>query len=456
MNKIIKTIFIFQLFLNICLYGQNQAVNTYLLNGIAGNYFIQDSYGDFKIKKKVGTVPIEEQVPDLYNSTKLIRDKVLIGHSLGGLKAVAYANHMSLKGQSSEVKGVITIGAPLQGFYGLKNGKNELSNKISKYIEILSNGGKSIVNCLAPLPKIYDFIQSGFIKSLVPNPLEIFGTSDPVNTALVPDSRFLSEYVKANEKIIKAGYSEQKKKIVRYTYVKSKNQPWWSIFILSAIQYDKVPVYENYTVTYPAVVQYTPKMNKDIYVGMIVGQNNDFDEFYSTILNYSILNSDFKVFGGIDKNTFIQRREMLTKGCEVAQNAHFAACFLVPVFSWFYWEQSINALNAHTFLRDYNKNMANLVGSSQSDCFIAEDSQQYSIDKLGGRPIGKNNQYVYNIPNGIHDSNTTNSETVNPKIWGTGGRGITYNYTNGTAQPGAITKDGAIGSMYDARGWKLP
>ena len=105
-------------------------------------------------------------------------------------------------------------------------------------------------------------------------------------------------------------------------------------------------------------------------------------------------------------------------------------------------------------IRNYVSEYGKLLGNCANDSFITEDSQQYSLDRLGGKVISRK------YPNGVATCSSTHFEEPSHKeIWGEGGH-ASYDKNSSDESKrqrlkhGSI-KGGILGVFFEAQKWTI-
>ncbi len=349
-------------------------------NGITD--IIQDEYqvisrgGTYTNKDSEGTTTV----------VKSDEDYVIIGHSEGGLRALAYASYIEKyhPDEYSKLKGVITISGANKGFKALEGGIDVFKYKLYNMIDILANGLASldILNIMTP-PQGVDFSSATLVYSLqdpvvryflnlIPGPLSNYiipilsANNNYDNIAeirdLVPFSRFANTYV-ADAKV------EIKKREVG-TFAQLELLP------LPHIAYRSV--YEYYTVYYDEKIQF---LDENLPVAYIIGTDND-------ILNMIGESSP-------EATTAI---EVLAIGFENAEIYYSVLNYSTLGLANLFTDASRlqrNARRAKEMFKDFNASMYGLLGSPKNDCLLAKESMYYEKGTiLGVKEVDKNHEKI--------------------------------------------------------------
>jgi len=464
MNKIMSIFILVIIIGNI--YSQNVIPDTYFLKGV-GNYFEYWENGVKKEVYEVGKRDLNVQLEHFYKKHKDKNNMILIGHSLGGLKALAYASYVSQLGEPNRVKGVITMGSPLKGFTALARGREGLNRQMDDWVKKIADAVDAAFLNLRPLlPGIAEGLGgiggavAGYkfsteFRDKVNAKIDLY-VNDATIPQLTPGSEFLKKYIEA--KVVKTLYGD-----------------WYLVprWIASSMANDKTLQgkilidwnYRDYKccqVYIPPVQVREPRINKNIYVGMIVGQNND--------LYQSMSDSEAE-------KTEKDIRD-LENGLKTARNAasvlKYVFCLDPCYFSLYQWIEN-KCSEAVWVLENFNTDTwGTLLGGRKNDFLITEDSQQRDLSQIGGKPINFDDLSIYNpadrngikrVQTAIHhtDKPRNFSEYNHPEIWGQGGGAVYYNSAGNKIdrvdavsdrlKKGAIKKDSVLGRWYDCRRW---
>lgn len=406
------------------------------------------------------------------------KKKVLMGHSAGGLKAMAYASLLCRKGKGSEVKGVITMGAPLKGFGGLAQGRGVLNARLLNKIYLIERAADGVVDVADTLVSLFSplilaippesvNVTYGILKpgvkmtaskalgfSLFQRPLDmlnVFGMNPQFVEEISPNSSFLNEYIHPRTTIKRQGYYETRKKRTGLGYWKavwSTGKTWfgWKYSYISGWKW--VDIYHYYQVYINPTYYYYPRINSDIPVGMIVGKEND---------PLSALDGDTqkKIRKGISdlSNTLT--------AVEAVQWVKSGLAYASLIFAWKGAICTSNALacrSARDIVQNYKSHYGELLGGRQNDCFITEESQQYRLshpdrNALGGTPIiSRTKKSVFESPANHFE------EPGHESIWGKGG-GASVDDSNADEskrkrlKKGSIQPEGILARCFEAQKW---
>ena len=304
-------------------------------------------------------------------------DQILIAHSHGGMRGLAYINEMGAN--ANRIKGFISIDSPLKGFEGLRGGTVVMGQKVSHEVDTLVNGGYAILNAI-PFGIIIEWLVSEIRKSAeaIADDLSLTrGTplADIVNTARGKTPSMFSEQV-LNE-MDPQGYFAQK-----YLGASANGS--------------------NFSKIIPS----------NVLVGQIVGMKND-------PLYYLGNEEDDAYKNVIDVKRNISTGLGVTEGFLIAIGTTYMLIpGMYPLGLWYYY-QALNAGLALDWVNNYTNYFGDLLGDRQNDSLTAVYSQSRTNDDLGGTPISLN--YYQEVPNMIHSLNKKIASDVHPKVWGVGG-----------------------------------
>ncbi len=451
-SKKMYLVFLYILVL-INVFSSNSKVNIFYLTGITTKYY-PDPIGT-QIKE-VGIEPIDAQVYDTYEKLKGIDNKVVIGHSLGGLKAMAYAGYYSkhkdnpIYGDKGKLLSVITIGAPLKGFTGLAKGRNHLNSLLTdkgvKLLKGVSASCKSI-NAFLPTFSTIDFLVGSelTINGLKDKLTDIFDIVDLTKGAfkvsgdvlndVSPGSEFIKNYVDPiQEEITPARYETYKKQTGTSIVPIYGYQTIMGLKMYVFKGFATKPTYKFVSVYIPPVTKSIARIDSGIALGMIVGGNNDPLNMMGNELAISATRSGVKL------------ASELFEGAKVTNTALSIVFGLgLDIYhSIYYGMAAKDAETAADMMKNYRREFGDLIGSSSNDGFIAESSQSRLISHLGGRTISPK-EYTYREPTAVHTGHPTLSEGVHSKVWGVGAKGGDHKDTRtDQLKTGSITRDGRL------------
>jgi Alpha/beta hydrolase of unknown function (DUF915). len=147
------------------------------------------------------------------------RDQVIVAHSQGGLRALAYAQLLKTKGDSSRVKAIVTVGSPIQGEHALLYGSASLNSRLNNRVNSLKSTYNYIVtpvvitqqalNALGVKAGDLGFLKDGdslvnwafgqagekanLVKAAMSDPN--LGMNENAIKALTPGSKFQQDYI---------------------------------------------------------------------------------------------------------------------------------------------------------------------------------------------------------------------------------------------------------------------
>ncbi|MBO4858168.1 MAG: hypothetical protein J5527_06600 [Treponema sp.] len=308
-----KNLLIFIIFsiFNLCIYSNEYILDTptpdckisYYKDG---GYWLAQGF-DFSNYSPTNDPGLEQLVKNEINKVSAFDDYnknyVVVGHSQGGPRALAYATMLKQLSKNNpnkydynQLKAVITCSGIDKGIKALDGGILPFKNKVICDIDILANG---IAGCVGA----FDFIglktavggeigklffkegKNILVTSVLTNVIFEFICSciGDINPDLylakawagapekeiqqiydmMPKSKFIKNYVSdVEQKTVK--YKSGTKKEYYWTY---KKIGWIKIYYLT---YRTVPVYKTYTYEVDK-----PKFDMNLPVGYIVGTNND-------------------------------------------------------------------------------------------------------------------------------------------------------------------------------------
>lgn len=407
--------------------------DVYHFPGVGSEY----KYGGKKYRVEKTSLNTQIQHMDkLYSDGK---PKVLMGHSAGGLKAMAYASLLSQKGKKDEVKGVITMGAPLKGFSALAQGKDNLNKKIESKINTIVGAADSLVdvsdsiisttaNLILGIPLPPGYINTAYqisknnLKSILCNvvgynvfkrPLDAIIDLDILGDSFVkdisPNSTFMNNYINPRASVKTAGYYRTVKIDTGFGYHKAiwktkRNCFGWKYSYISGWKWKKI--YKTKQVWVDPTYNYYPKIDKKIPITMIVGQEND----PLSALDSDAKNNVKKVMEAV-KGSLTAAEVLL----HVRSAKYYASIFLIYK-GVEYTRKAIKCSDGRKLVENYKSEYGKLLGSTANDCFITEESQHYSLNRLGGISMVR----TFSDGKATCSSNHFNEPSHN-EIWGEDG-----------------------------------
>lgn len=426
-----------------CFADESYYDDVYYFPGVGSEY----SYGT--TTHKVEQTPLSTQIQHMDKLYTNGKPKVLMGHSAGGLKAMAYASLLSQNGKKNEVKGVITMGAPLKGFSGLAQGRSTLNRKIGNKMNTLANAADAVVDTginavdaalslVAPLTQLIPvaslhyypgrFTLQGYtikaqLKHLFGPLLGHYIFQQPIDTVInlgvlgdsfvndiSPNSTFLNNYINPKTTVKTSGYNKAVKVYQGWGYYEpvwttKRNCFGWKYSYISGWKW--VKVYKIKQVWVDPTYNYYPRIDKNIPITMIVGQEND---------PLTALDSDTRKL----VKTGIEHTKNLLIAAEawhhVKSGFAYASIVLIPLGVQ-YTLKAVACSDARSILDNYKSEYGQLLGSTANDCFITESSQQYELNRLGGKPMAS-----FRYPNGVAKCSSNHfEEPSHEEIWGKGG-----------------------------------
>ena len=359
-----------------------------------------------------------EKIADSNENTK--KDYVLVGHSEGGLRALAYETMLRKKINSTikleekakyeelynRLSAIITVSGANKGFRGLENDTKTFISKLEADADILLGGLNSmkefgLVELLLEISNTYNLLDEYIAKYLNDN--ERFSTKKRItvdnvknlvinllpenykaylkpaiktkSVSSMPEIRDLvpgSKFIKTN---VADSYSETKK-------IRTGTKTVWGkckkkIGKVSLIYYgfQTVPVYKVLS-----FYKDIPKFSSEIPIGYIVGANND------TLQLLEDTKSDLK---GIKNNT-----EKVMKGidvaCGVGIGVHVAKSVLITGLLTGSPKEISKLEATKKWVKDYKTEIADLLGSSKNDGLLTVESQyypRYAYDEINDETV---------------------------------------------------------------------
>ncbi len=441
-------------------------VNVFFLTGIRSIYHVDNS-GNYTAN--VGKTPLESQVVQLYNKLNGIDNKLIIGHSMGGIKALGYAGYWSRYHENPEnsdngnLSGIITIGAPLKGFLGLAEGRAAFNRKASDLVSKIGRGATSItkpISLIIPevgfLSSLFDLGTAGLSSAIAKqlfSPIDLaqlpFDLSDQVMTDITPGSRFMRDFIEPEAEVIKQGYYEKRKKAIGSqtvpVYATQTDVFGYKYTIITG--WKQETIYEYYKVWIAPKTISIPRLDEDIAVGMILGSNND----PLNLMDNDNDRQSLRVAIGA-----LQTALDASEKANIALSVTYGVLLNIPM-SVYHGVAANDAKVAYDLFVNYKKEYGYLIGGSSNDGFIAKSSQSRSIASIGGKSIGDDEGFVFNVEDACHAGNPNIAEYNHRSIWSSDGRGGLYrNNITDQLKSGAIgCNDGQIRKWLNSNDWSI-
>lgn len=368
-------------------------------------------------------------------------NQILIAHSHGGVRALAYAEYLRQTNDNpNRVKAIVTVNSPIQGEHALLYGKYELQNRLKKEVNYIKGAYEAVVcPILVPLEFIlnitgelhadlsflYDSDQildtilgnqgteGQFIKSALNDPNLNF---NPVALeSLTPNSDFLRNYVVPYDKIIaKPSYW-----VTKISYYKTVYYIAGWRWIFPIIKQRREPVYYNYLYTPPPDVEKISHLSANIKIGHITGGGNG-------TTGSDIIQMADDANDDIDASTVKTICDVASKVFLGARWIYFAtAATLTATISVLGYFIGYNLIKgpandcdqASRFLGDFNNKFSEKIYlTSDHDGFVNTSSMV--------SPDGNNNSWLKDTKgDSIKDFPELNHQTsrTSDKVWGEGG-----------------------------------
>lgn len=322
---------------------------------------------------------LKAEYDEIKNDPIANKDFVLVGHSQGGLRALAFATYVKNKDTAlyNHIKGVITLSGIDQGLTLLEDNGSQFRWRFFDDVGILNRG---VLGCVAVIPgvdnfcnslqyftSIYDLGTSAIGYGIATAVLEIVPETKSFCTPVLsgnwdkyaqmrdmcPQSDFIKEYVidkTYTPKRIQTGSH------ISITVVWRSKKVGWVRIHYPVVITRSIPEY-----TYVMKLTNTDvKIDETKNVAFLVGANND---------TMSIL-EDESLRKGIDNGM---------KGCSVAfragQVAHIAKCARVLGFFTNSVKYASDCSKAASWTWNYKDELNDLKGSDENDGLVACSDQ---------------------------------------------------------------------------------
>ncbi|GAB6091296.1 hypothetical protein [Spirochaeta dissipatitropha] len=369
---------------------------------LGGSVFSQDTdtllflegVGSSLDGQKVDNMPMASQVDYIHKEYGDASSQVIIGQSMGGLRALGYAG---LKGQSNDVKAAIAITAPVRGYSALSRGSSVLAAQLNSVYRTFDMGfrsfqsmGKNTLNSSTVISKGVSDGLAGMGFSAEAGPAAM--VENLVASAGVADLHPESDFIRS---------------------------------AISDIDWD----YHEYTlfgrlirIRIPGTRAVIPGIPETIYVGQIVGKQNHprhliVDHMGSDNLVPPVNLGPLGEFNVVSNNAALRAGHVLVWGQMASAQSYWTGRSaqergLAAVAWGAFW----NRKPYHTHIRRANryqqyagyaanarawmdpnqitKRWGDLIGQQESDGFITANDQYWPLNEIGGRPIPFQNGHV--------------------------------------------------------------
>lgn len=355
------------------------------------------------------TIDMDDQVKYVYNSPNMkTKNGVIIGHSQGGLRAVALSGYLNKHPKEDlKLNSVITIGSPVRGFSPITNGVAPLRTELNKAIKIITDALELTadkVNIDVPLED--DVLQSTGLEGALFD--LITGHGDGTGTS-IPDMKPNSQFIRDNIMKTSMKFKAVRLKIFGKTMI--LQQPYINI---------------DY------------KLSKKTKYGFIIGKQSDIRKLmastdqYKDVFTYPVGEiGSYKFNYTLDPKYITSAfnlaayTAMNMYGSEAATNETLARISIFdPYGRRIHKKKAKKCRDKQDTIRKgkswvYNleENYSKLLGTEpgNNDCFIPSEDQYIDVTKFGGKTIdGLKGKYESKY---LHHLNEMNSY----EVWGKGG-----------------------------------
>jgi len=316
-------------------------------------------------------------------------DYVIVGHSEGGLRALAYATYLKKHDENEykNLKGVITISGANKGFKALEGGIPVFKYKVYSMIDVLANGiiALDVLNIAPSITYLYrgNFSSASVANYTLNNPVVNFFLHfmpDPVSNYIVPVLS-TNNYDTVAEIRDMVPFSRFANTYVADIDVKVKSYVVGTVIALELSPYPHFVaknVYKYYTVYTNEIIQF----DETLAVAYINGTDNNFVGMIEDYLGSDVI------------KTII----VLAAGFEFAENIYSginqASHGLSDLFTDTLRSRH-NARRAKEMFMNFNGAMHDLLGSPNNDSLLAVESMHYqSGNVLGVEEIKKRHNNI--------------------------------------------------------------
>ena len=309
-------------------------------------------------------------------------DFAVVGHSQGGLRALAFATYLQNNDAArlNKLQAVVTVSGIDQGIKALDGGLPAANAKIRRDAAILTEGACGVVTnpvltigLIAAAPKIFNIKTSEDMKNIAKKILNIITKFQPMfeawvkpalqATTAVAEQAALNKYCEIRDMIPQSNFI--KRNVIEskpYLYQVQTGITWhlgWEQVTNRwgekywALRWQKSPVYSTY-IGY----KHTSKLPENIPMGYIVGTKSNV--LSMTGSEEQDIRNGLKWVGGI---------------FATAEGFHIAKC--VGIVGLFTGSPRYAAAcaNARDYCWNFDSRVNNLLGSSEHDGLVAKESQ---------------------------------------------------------------------------------
>lgn len=371
-----------------------------LFEGVGGKFNGRDSF----------VIPLGNQLDYLKNHPNMqTQNGVIVGHSQGGLRAVALSGYIKRNSISNtKLNTIITIGAPVQGFSPLLKGVGGLRNEVRGAANTLTNAiniaaGKVGMNPNLSVDSILEAsgLKGGMMGLVTDQNNNGEGTSIP---DMHPNSAFIRNNI----------YSvDIKVKVVKVQVGRGQFKP---IFIVEKKEKFQLPT--------------------DVKYGFIVGKNSDVLELAHDMgvlkdkLSFNVGGFKFSVHPKTANNWLVTGLSLASTAYALDEASHR---FWQNIHWLKFWDhrdyRREKALGDHcarkkreidagkNWAKNYEANFSKILGTKvgENDSFIPVKDQSIDVNKFGGITVDNKNGRFESA--NLHHVN----EATSREVWGTGG-----------------------------------
>lgn len=329
---------------------------------------------------------------------KEAHDFAVVGHSQGGLRALAFATYLQNNDAAglNNLQAVVTVSGIDQGIKALDGGLPVANAKIRRDAAILTDGVYGVVTnpvltigLIAAAPKIFNIETAEDMKNIAKKILNIITKFQPMFEAWVKPA--LQATTAAAEQAILNDYCEIRDMIPQSDFIKQnviESKPYsyqvqtgttrhlrweretsrwgWKYW---ALRWQYSPVYSTY-IGY----KHTSKLPENIPIGYIVGTKNN-------VLSMA----------GSEEQDIRDKLNKAGTAFAVAEGIHIVKC--VGIFGLFTGSPRYAAacVKARDYCWNIDSRINDLLGSSEHDSLVAKESQ-YIPKSVHGKVLGRTTQ----------------------------------------------------------------
>ena len=341
-----------------------------------------------------------DKIVDIMTRWSPPKSQILIAHSHGATRGLAYIKSMGVN--ADRIKGFISIDGLLKGNEVMRGGIAKTGPEVFNIFDILIKGSDAM------LTAGFGLIGSEILNMILDNRELIARKLGLTSNELICDILSLSRGLLPS---------------------------FFTPEMLNQVNPESSFI-QNYLGAGSTGSNFSPILPSHVYVGQIIGLNNDPMYFAGSPGESNYDNAKIAI-------TAIGIGLGVAEGFNIVAGISYTSIGLLPLGIWHFYH-AYNAGAALDWVNNYSNYYGDLLGSRENDCLVPKYSQMRGINELGGRPIDVVD-WQFTITNMIHNCNLKLANNVHPEVWG----------TNGGLVSRTINPGGKIYDWFVLRGWKV-